>query len=135
LDLKQPFDKREVRDSECLVYYQGKIERFFLFLYAATRGLAPVVLQPTEDQAVKNGPVPGLPKKKGTRNCPFCKAMILKTLQSVRFQVYFGNLFQEELYSVSKILGHRNLVSTQVYAKVNLEKKMEAVNLANGVFG
>ena len=40
-----------------------------------------------------------------------------------------------ELYSVSKILGHRNLVSTQVYAKVNLEKKMEAVNLANGVLG
>ena len=39
-----------------------------------------------------------------------------------------------ELYSVSKILGHRSLVSTQVYAKVNLEKKMEAVKLTNGVF-
>ena len=39
-----------------------------------------------------------------------------------------------ELYSVSKILGHRTLVSTQVYAKVNLEKKMEAVNLTKGVF-
>ena len=39
-----------------------------------------------------------------------------------------------ELYSVSKILGHRNLVSTQVYAKVNMEKKMEAVNLTKGVF-
>jgi integrase len=39
-----------------------------------------------------------------------------------------------ELYSVSKILGHRNLVSTQVYAEVNLDKKMEAVNLTKGVF-
>ena len=39
-----------------------------------------------------------------------------------------------ELYSVSKILGHRNLVSTQVYAKVNLEKKIEAVNLTKGLF-
>ena len=39
-----------------------------------------------------------------------------------------------ELYSVSKILGHKNLVSSQVYAKVNLEKKIEAVNLTRGVF-
>lgn len=40
-----------------------------------------------------------------------------------------------ELYSVSKILGHGSIVSTQVYATVNMEKKAEAVNLANGIFG
>lgn len=39
-----------------------------------------------------------------------------------------------ELYSVSKILGHGSIVSTQVYASVNMEKKTEAVNLANGIF-
>lgn len=39
-----------------------------------------------------------------------------------------------ELYSVSKILGHGSIVSTQVYASVNMEKKAEAVNLANGIF-
>lgn len=40
-----------------------------------------------------------------------------------------------ELYSVSKILGHGSIASTQVYASVNMEKKAEAVNLANGIFG
>lgn len=39
-----------------------------------------------------------------------------------------------ELYSVSKILGHGSIVSTQVYAKVNMEKKVEAMSLTNGVF-
>ena len=39
-----------------------------------------------------------------------------------------------ELYSVSKVLGHGSMASTQVYAKVNLEKKIEAVNLTKGVF-
>ena len=40
-----------------------------------------------------------------------------------------------ELYSVSKILGHRNLVSTQFYAKVSLDKKTVRVNLSRGGFG
>lgn len=39
-----------------------------------------------------------------------------------------------ELYSVSKILGHGSIASTQVYAKVNMEKKVEAMSLTNGVF-
>lgn len=40
-----------------------------------------------------------------------------------------------ELYSVSKILGHGSIVSTQVYASVNMEKKKEVVNLTAGLFG
>ena len=40
-----------------------------------------------------------------------------------------------ELYSVSNILGHGSIASTQVYAKVNMEKKMEAMSLTDGVFG
>ena len=40
-----------------------------------------------------------------------------------------------DISTVGKILGHKSTVSTQVYAKVNLESKMEVVNLTNGVFG
>lgn len=40
-----------------------------------------------------------------------------------------------ELYSVSKILGHGSIASTQVYASVNMEKKTEAVNLTDSIFG
>lgn len=39
-----------------------------------------------------------------------------------------------ELYSVSKILGHGSITSTQVYAKVNMDKKVAAINLTDGVF-
>ena len=39
-----------------------------------------------------------------------------------------------ELYSVSKILGHGSITSTQVYAKVNMEKKVEAMSLTDGMF-
>lgn len=40
-----------------------------------------------------------------------------------------------ELYTVGKILGHGSIVSTQVYASVNMEKKVEAVSLTAGIFG
>lgn len=39
-----------------------------------------------------------------------------------------------ELYSVSKILGHGCITSTQVYAKVNMDKKVAAINQTDGVF-
>lgn len=34
-----------------------------------------------------------------------------------------------DLYTISKLLGHRNISTTQVYAKIIDEKKVEAVNL------
>ena len=40
-----------------------------------------------------------------------------------------------DISSVKAVLGHGSVVSTEVYAKVNLEKKIEAVNLMDGVFG
>lgn len=40
-----------------------------------------------------------------------------------------------DISSVKAVLGHGSVVSTEVYAKVNLEKKIEAVSLMNGIFG
>lgn len=40
-----------------------------------------------------------------------------------------------DISSVKAVLGHGSVVSTEVYAKVNLEKKIESVSLMDGVFG
>ena len=39
-----------------------------------------------------------------------------------------------DISAVKDVLGHGSITSTEVYAKVALEKKVEAVNLFNGVF-
>lgn len=39
-----------------------------------------------------------------------------------------------DISSVKAVLGHGSVVSTEVYAKVGLDKKVQAVNLMNGVF-
>ena len=39
-----------------------------------------------------------------------------------------------DLYTVSKTLGHTNVTTTQIYAKVVDRKKVDAVNLVNDVF-
>jgi len=40
-----------------------------------------------------------------------------------------------DLYTTSKLLGHANVGTTQIYAKIVDKKKVEAVNLVDGVFG
>lgn len=39
-----------------------------------------------------------------------------------------------DLYTTSKLLGHTNIVTTQIYAEIIDKKKVEAVNLVNGIF-
>lgn len=39
-----------------------------------------------------------------------------------------------DIYTVSKLLGHTNLATTQIYGKVVDEKKVEAINLMDKVF-
>ena len=39
-----------------------------------------------------------------------------------------------DLYTTSKLLGHKNVETTQIYAKIINKKKDEAVNLTNGIF-
>jgi len=38
-----------------------------------------------------------------------------------------------DLYSISKLLGHTNVQTTQIYAAIIDQKKQEAVNLLNGI--
>lgn len=39
-----------------------------------------------------------------------------------------------DIYTTSKLLGHQNIRTTQIYAEVVNKKKVEAVNLLDNVF-
>lgn len=39
-----------------------------------------------------------------------------------------------DLYTTSKLLGHANITTTQIYSKIVDEKKVQAVNLVDGLF-
>lgn len=38
-----------------------------------------------------------------------------------------------DLYTTSKLLGHQNIITTQVYAEIVNKKKVEAVNLLDQI--
>ena len=40
-----------------------------------------------------------------------------------------------DINTTSKLLGHTNIHTTEIYADVVMEKKADAVNLMNGLFG
>lgn len=39
-----------------------------------------------------------------------------------------------DLYTTSKLLGHSSVKTTTIYAKIIDQKKIDAVNLTDGVF-
>ena len=39
-----------------------------------------------------------------------------------------------DIYTTSKLLGHSNVSTTQIYSKIVDEKKVEAVNKVNNLF-
>ncbi|MCD8291935.1 MAG: tyrosine-type recombinase/integrase, partial [Prevotella sp.] len=40
-----------------------------------------------------------------------------------------------DIKTVSKLLGHKSILTTQIYAEVQMKSKEEAVNRLNGKFG
>jgi site-specific recombinase XerD len=42
--------------------------------------------------------------------------------------------FGADLYTTSKLLGHANVTTTQVYSKIIDKKKVETVNLVDNLF-
>lgn len=39
-----------------------------------------------------------------------------------------------DIYAISEMLGHTNIHTTEIYADVMMEKKVDAVNMLNGIF-
>ena len=39
-----------------------------------------------------------------------------------------------DIYTTSEMLGHTNVHTTEIYADVVMEKKVDAVNMLNGIF-
>ncbi len=40
-----------------------------------------------------------------------------------------------DLFTTSKLLGHKNIETTQIYAKIVDQKKVETINLMDNYFG
>ena len=47
----------------------------------------------------------------------------------INFAIFVNTIYGADLYAVSKLLGHCNIRTTQIYAKIVDENKRKAVNL------
>ena len=58
-----------------------------------------------------------------------------KLAEQIKSQRILAITAGADISAVKEMLGHGSVTSTEVYAKVSLDKKIQAVNLTDGVFG
>lgn len=132
----------------------GKIQgqKGKLFIYTKMEKTQDTVMVPLTETALQWLPARGKAKETDpvftlpTNTMTICKnltrwAQAAGVKKKVTFHVSrhtFATLeltMGADLYTVSKLLGHKKVSTTQIYAKIIDEKKQEAVDLLDGIIG